>query len=72
MTRQDFDELRKIIETVVDEKISHLPTKDEFYQAMDKQAGLIMESQEDRAMVNFRVSDHEKRIVKLEKTVSAS
>ena len=56
----------------IEEKITHLPNKDEFYNAMDKQTGLIMALQEDRAMVNLRLSDHEKRIKKLEKTTLAA
>jgi hypothetical protein len=60
-------ELRK--EFVTKEDIKHLPTKEDFYQMVDKIMKEIKAMREERAVLIHRISDHEDRIVRVEKKV---
>lgn len=83
LTKKDIATIGKIIETElelilgpkIEEKTSHLvtkedlkylPTKDNFYEKMDEVMGELKAIREENAILNGRTSDHEERITKLE------
>jgi hypothetical protein len=57
---------------VTKEDLSHLPTKDNFYEKMDEVMGELKASREEQAVLSHRVSDHEDRIEKIESHLSIS
>jgi hypothetical protein len=81
LTDKDLNNIKNIVEVTIDEKldevletklvtkdnISHLPTKDEFYEKMDEVVGKLKVIREDYAVVTHRVSNHEHRITQVEK-----
>lgn len=79
LTFKDLEEIRKLVEEIVTEKTKFLPTKDEFFTAMDKLMGEIQTSRDAQIILNGRTSehtdileDHEERITKLEHFPHAS
>jgi hypothetical protein len=68
LTQRDLNEIEKIVDQRVDDKISHLPTKDDFYQKMDELIGELKGMREDFAVISGKLyEDHEPRIVRVEK-----
>ena len=68
LTQRDLDEIEKIVDERVDDKISHLPTKEDFYQKMDELIGELKGMREDFAVISGKAyDDHEPRIVKIER-----
>ena len=51
---------------VTKEDISHLPTKDEFYEKMDEVMGELKAVREEQTVLSHRVSNHEDRMHKIE------
>lgn len=66
LTKPDLDQIEKIVEEKVGEKISHLPTKDEFYTSMDKVMGKLVGIEKEMAAMNSTYRNHEGRITVLE------
>jgi hypothetical protein len=64
------DKTRKIVEEVIDKKIGFLPSKDDFYNMMDKVMGELATIRQELFMINHRVNNHEDRIDCLEKKVA--
>lgn len=62
--------LEEKLEQKFNEKLSHLPTKDEFFKAMDKIMGELKTIREEQSMITYRLSNHETRITTIEQTVS--
>jgi len=69
-TKDDLKELKNYI----DKKISHLPTKEEFFDRMDKLSGQLKKIDEEQVLQSGRLSEqydtlenHEERIGILEK-----
>jgi len=62
LTQRDLDEIEKLI----DEKIKHLPNKDEFYKAMDQIMGELKTMRETYELSVPKISEHEDRIIDLE------
>lgn len=60
------EELEKKLEQKFEEKLKFLPTKDEFYKAMDKIMGELKTIREEQSAQSYRVGNHENRIVALE------
>ncbi len=56
----------------LEDKVDGLPTKDEFYEAMDQLLGEMKGIREEMASMRYRVDNHEERIGKLEDLVLAS
>ena len=67
---QDLKAIQDLIDVTLDEKldekISHLPTKDEFYVKMDEVMGELKTIREEVAVLGHQVSDHHDRLEKLE------
>lgn len=79
LTNSDFKALSNLIDQRIEEKaetvlatkddIKHLPTKDEFYERMDKVMGELKAMREEITILsglNGKVNDHEERIEKIE------
>lgn len=72
LTQKDLDEIEKLIDEKLDEKIKFLPTKDEFYAKMDELLGEVKamrESQELHAGTHSEIND---RLDNLEKVLKTS
>lgn len=72
LTQKDLNEIERLIEEKLDEKIKFLPTKDEFFGRMDKAMKELKAIRETIESLTGRVSDHsdqledhETRITKL-------
>ena len=61
--------LEEKLEQKFNEKLKYLPSKDEFYEAMDKIMGELQKIRDEHAIQSYRVSDHEERITRLEEAV---
>ncbi|PJE67571.1 hypothetical protein COU95_01635 [Candidatus Shapirobacteria bacterium CG10_big_fil_rev_8_21_14_0_10_40_9] len=71
LTQKDFDEIEKIVDKELEEKIKFLPTKDEFYGKMDELMGEVKAIREEQAVISGykdKLENHETRIIKLEET----
>ncbi len=73
----DLKAIKGLIEVTVDEVIekrelvtksdlSHLPTKDDFYEKMDEIMGELKAIREEQPLQGHRLSNHEDRIHKIE------
>jgi hypothetical protein len=77
---EDLNAIKQLIEVTLDEKldgkldakISHLPTKDEFYGKMDEVMGELKAIREEQAVQSHRIADHEDRIEKIESHLGLS
>jgi predicted nuclease with TOPRIM domain len=71
---EDLKAIKDLIEVTIedklderlDAKLSHLPTKDEFYGKMDEVMGELKTIREEVAVLGHQVSDHDDRIEKVE------
>jgi len=66
LTKKDLEEIKKIIEGKLEEKLRLLPTKDEFFSKMDELMGEISTIQDEQTIIGHQVSDHEERLSSLE------
>ena len=66
LTQKDFDEIEKLLDKKLDEKIKFLPTKDEFFSKMDEVMGELKTIREQQEIITGKTSDHDDRIEKLE------
>jgi hypothetical protein len=73
----DLKAIKGLIEVTIDEAIdtkglvtkadiSHLPTKDEFYEKMDEVMGELKTSREEQTVQSQQLSDHADKIEKIE------
>ena len=76
LSKRDIEQIGAIIEEKtsihvtseeLSEKISHLPTKDEFYKTMDEIIGELKLIRGEQAAMHSSYEDHEERIEELEK-----
>jgi len=67
LTKQDIEIIEDIVDKRLEEQTKHLPTKDEFFQWMDKIMGELQEIREEIAISYGRIDDRENRITSLEK-----
>lgn len=76
MTTLDKDDIKAIktlievtfdeqFDETLDEKLSHLPTKDEFYTKMDEVMGELKTIREEQAVQSHQLSNHSDRIEKI-------
>jgi|WetSurMetagenome_2_1015567.scaffolds.fasta_scaffold425974_1 hypothetical protein len=66
--REDVD---KIVEKKLDEKIKLLPTKDEFFARMDKLSGEYKKIDEAETLLDGQLSDHNDALEKHEARIKA-
>ena len=74
LDNDDIKAIKTLIEVTFDEqlderlneKLSHLPTKDEFYGKMDEVMGELKTIREEQALQSQHLSDHDDRIEKIE------
>jgi hypothetical protein len=75
LTNQDLTQIETIVDKKLDEKLEglatnadlkFLPTKDEFYEAMDQIMGELKAIREEQALLTGEVSDHDDRLELLE------
>lgn len=65
-----FDEkLDVVLDRKLEERLSHLPNKEEFYAKMDEIMGELKAIREEQAVVSHQISNHEDRIGILEQKV---
>ena len=67
LTKNDFDQIKKIVSEEVRKRTKRLPTTNEFYKMADKILGELKAIREEHAIQTYHVTDHEKRLNKLEK-----
>ena len=83
LDHSDLKAIKNLIEVTVDEVIekrevvtksdlSHLPTKDDFYEKMDEVMGELKTIREEQTLISHQVSDHEDRIQKIETNLGMS
>lgn len=60
-----IDEAFEKKELAIKEKLSRLPTKDEFYTKMDEVMGELKAVREEQALQSQHLSDHDDRIEKI-------
>lgn len=66
LTQRDLDEIEKIIEEKLDNKIKFIPSKKEFFSAMDKIMGELQEIRDELTITGNQTTDHETRVSALE------
>lgn len=66
LTQKDLDEIEKLIDEKLDEKIKLLPSKDEFFTEMSKLMGELKAIREERETQADVLSNHGDRLEKLE------
>lgn len=66
LSKNDLDQIKKVVKI----ETGHLPTKDEFYEAMDEMMGEIKSIREEIAGMHSSYENHEERISALEEVVT--
>jgi predicted nuclease with TOPRIM domain len=66
LTQKDLEEIEKVIEEKLEEKLRLLPTKDEFFSKMDELMGELSTIRDEQTIIGHQVSDHEERLSALE------
>lgn len=84
LTQQDIVTLKKMIDVTLEAKLdvkltekfteqnnkfSHLPTKQEFFDYMDKLMTEVKKSQQEELVNTHRLNNHESRITKVEQVI---
>lgn len=74
-TKDDLVELKEELQQYIDDRLSHLPTKEEFFERMDMLIGQLRKTDEEQILQSGRLSEHadildnhEQRIARLEQT----
>ena len=68
LTQRDFDEIEELVKRNIKEEISHLPTKDEFYEKSDELMKELKDMREEQRVLTNKVYEgHEPRITRVEK-----
>ena len=70
LTQKDLNEIEKLVDNKLDEKLKFLPSKDEFYERMDKLIGEVKAMRETQEIHSGSHSDISDRLEKLEKSIS--
>lgn len=71
LTIRDLDEIEKLIDVKLDEKLKFIPTKEEFFGWMDKIMGELKAMREEHKMLSQRVyGDLEPRLQKVEEKLN--
>ena len=72
LTEKDLDEIEKIVDEKIEERVKNLPTKDEFFTKMDEIMGELKTIRESTDIITQRVSSHEERIARIEKKITTA
>lgn len=72
LTIKDLDEIEKIVDEKIDEKVRNLPTKNEFFSKMDEIMGELKTIRESTDALTHRASNHDDRITKIEKKIASA
>ena len=72
LTQTDLDEIEKLLDGKLDEKLNLLPTKDEFFSQMSRVMGELKGIREDQAVISGKQSEYGDRLTKLESTQTTS
>jgi len=72
LTQKDFDQMERVLDEKLDEKLKNLPTKDEFFSKMDEVMGELETIREEQTTLSHQVSNHENRLKTLEEISSPS
>lgn len=67
LSEKDLDEIEKLIDSKLKERLKGLPTKEEFYKAMDQIMGELQKMRETYEILAPKAANHEDRITHLEK-----
>ena len=79
LTKRDLSQIRQIIgdeldikldeklNRILDEKLRHLPSKDDFYKKMDEIVGELKTIREEQKLIAYRSSEHKEQLEKLAK-----
>ncbi len=78
LTQSDLKNIKNLFKTVLDEDetlarkvdISHLPSKNEFYNKMDEVVGELKVIREEQPILSHQLANHEDRIDKIEKKLN--
>jgi predicted nuclease with TOPRIM domain len=70
LTQKDLEEIEKVVEEKLEEKLWLLPTKDEFFSKMDELMGELSAIRDEQTIIGHQVSDHEERLSVLEESHS--
>ena len=66
LTKKDLDEIEKLIDEIITDKVKGLPSRDEFLRAMDKVMGELETIRSELKLSNHHLNKHEDRISSLE------
>jgi len=72
LTQKDFEQIEKILEEKLNEKLKSLPTKEEFFSKMDEVIGELKTTREEQTSLSRQVSNHEDRLKVFERISSSS
>lgn len=72
LTQKDFDQIEKVLDEKLDEKLKILPTKEEFFSKMDEVMGELETAREEQTTLSHQVADHENRLGILEEVPTSS
>jgi len=70
LSQKDLEEIEKVIEKKLEEKLKLLPTKDEFSSKMDELMGELSAIRDEQTIISHQVSDQEERLGVLEEARS--
>ncbi len=77
LTQKDIEEIERILDKKFDEKFKFLPTKDEFFDRMDKLSGEIKAMREESTIhtgshshITDQLENHDQRLSKVEKRLN--
>lgn len=70
LTQVDLDEIEKVVDEKIEDRISNLPTKSEFFTRMDEVVGELKAIRENTTVQTHQVSEHEDRITSLEEKIA--
>lgn len=67
LSQTDLDEIEELVKGIVEEKIRNLPSKNEFFEWMDKLMKELKDIRDEITIVSQYSSDHSDKLEKLEK-----
>lgn len=71
LTRRDLDEVEKLLDDKLDEKLAILPTKDEFFGKMDKLMGELSTIRLEQKATSNQIRRHENEIQDIKKALAS-